>query len=176
MNRTTLDPYVTLDIPRGASEEQVKQAYRRLAKRYHPDLHPTAGTTERMQRVNQAWEILSNPAQRARYDADFASRGSADVGYWSASRRTAPRSSASTAWDGTSAWRPPRAPRYSSAGSRPYADRGGASGCAVALLIVAVCLFALIALFTGIIPFPLAGLVLFAFVRGIFGLFDERRR
>jgi len=67
MNRTTLDPYATLGVPRGASDRQVQQAYRRLARRYHPDLHPDAEATERMQRVNQAWEILSSSTRRASY-------------------------------------------------------------------------------------------------------------
>jgi curved DNA-binding protein CbpA len=171
-----LDPYATLGVPRGASEPQVRQAYRRLAKRYHPDLHRTAERTERMQRVNQAWEILSNPVRRARYDADFAARGSAGVGYRSASRRTAPMSYASTTWNGTWAPRPAGARRYSAAGSRSYAAHADTSGCAVAVLIALICLFVLVALFAGVVPFPLVGLLLFAVVRGIFGLFGEGRR
>ena len=58
-----------LGIPRRANERQVRQAYRRLAKRYHPDLHPDATASERMRRVNRAWEVLSSPAERAAYDA-----------------------------------------------------------------------------------------------------------
>ena len=69
MNQTTLEPYATLGVPRGASEREVREAYRRLAKRYHPDLDPTHETGDRMRRINQAWEILSSPTLRARYDA-----------------------------------------------------------------------------------------------------------
>jgi curved DNA-binding protein CbpA len=170
------DPYATFGIPRDASERQVKDAYRRLAKRYHPDLHPHAETTERMQGVNQAWEILSSPVRRARYDADFAARRSEGVGYWSASRRAAPTSSASTTWNGTWTARPRSSRGYSSARSRPYAAQANSSGCAVVMLIAAICLVILVALFAGILPFPLVGLVLFGVVRGIFGLFDEARR
>ena len=176
MNRTTLDPYATLGIPRDASEPQLKHAYRRLAKRYHPDLHPTAETTERMQRINEAWEIVSNPGRRARYDADVAARGSAGDAYWSASRPTAPTSSASTTWSGTRTSRQTRGRRYYA--ERPTASvaRGDGAGLATAVLIGAMCLFVLVAVSTGIIPFPLVGLALFAVVRGVFGLFNENRR
>ena len=161
MNTTTLDPYATLGIPQGASEQQVRQAYRRLAKRYHPDLHPSAAMTERMQRVNEAWELLSSPVRRASYDADFATRGSAGIRYSSASHRTAPTSSARV---------------YSAARSRAYAAQGGGSGCAAAVLIAVICLFVVIAVSTGIIPFPLVGLALFAAIRGSFGLLNGSRR
>jgi curved DNA-binding protein CbpA len=173
MTRTTLDPYATLGVPRGASARQLQQAYRRLARRYHPDLHPDAEATERMQRLNQAWEILSSPARRASFDAESASRGSAGGGHWSTSRR--PMSSASTAWNGTWASPPPAARTYYSAGSRPYHDSDG-PGWAGAVLIVAIGLVAFVALFAGILPFPLAGIALLVLVRGVFGRFDEGGR
>jgi curved DNA-binding protein CbpA len=175
MNRTTDDPYATLGLPRGASERQVQQAYRQLARRYHPDLHPDAETTERMQRVNQAWEILSSPTRRASYDAESASRGSAGGGHWSASRRSGPMGSASRTWNGPWASPPPAARTYSSAGSRPYDDRDG-PGWRGVVLMVAISLVAFVALFAGILPFPLAGIVLLALVRGVFGRFDEGGR
>jgi curved DNA-binding protein CbpA len=175
MNRTTLDPYATLGVPRGASQRQVQQAYRRLARRYHPDLHPDAETTERMQRVNQAWEILSSPTRRASYDADSWSRGSAGGGHWSASRRSGPMSSASTMWDGARASPPPAARTYSSAASRSY-DAGDGPGWAGVVLMVAISLLALVALFAGILPFPLAGIALLVLVRGLFGRFEVSGR
>lgn len=175
MTRTTLDPYATLGVPRGASARQVQQAYRRLARRYHPDLHPDAEATERMQRVNQAWDILSSPTRRASYDTESASRGSAGGGHWSASRRRGPVSSASTTWHGAWASPPPAARTYSSAGSRPY-DDGDGPGWAGAVLMVAIGLVAFIALFAGILPVPLAGIALLVLVRGFFGRFDEGGR
>jgi curved DNA-binding protein CbpA len=175
MNTTTLNPYTVLGVPRGASELQVQQAYRQLARRYHPDLHPDAETTEQMQRVNQAWEILSSPARRASYDTESASRGSASGGHWSAPRRNAPMSSASTAWHGTWASPPPAARAYSAARSRPY-DDPDRLGWAGVVLTVAIGLLAFIALFAGILPFPLAGIALLVVVRGIFGRFDEGGR
>jgi curved DNA-binding protein CbpA len=171
MTRTTLDPCATLGVPRGASARQVRQAYRRLARRYHPDLHPDAEATERMQRINQAWESLSSPTRLASYDAESASRGSARGGHWSASRRNGPMDSASTTWNGTWASPPPAARTYSSAGSRPYDDRDG-PGWAGVVLMVAIGLVAFVALFAGILPFPLAGIALLILVRGLFGRFE----
>lgn len=175
MSRATLDPYLTLGVSRGASERQVQQAYRRLAKRYHPDLHPDTEMTERMQRINQAWEILSSPTRRASYDAESSSRGSAGAGLWYASRRSGPTSSASTTWNGTWASPPPAARAYSSARSRPYDDADAPSWAGV-VLTVAIGLVAFVALLTGILPFPLAGIALLVLVRVIFGHLDEGGR
>lgn len=175
MTRTTLDPYATLGVPRDASARQVQQAYRRLARRYHPDLHPDAEATERMQRLNQAWEIISSPTRRARYDAESASRESAGDGHWSASRRSGPMSSASTTWNGTWASPPPTARTYSSAGSRPY-DDGDDPGWPGVVLMVVIGLVVIVTLFTGILPFPLAGIALLVLMRGVFGHLDEGGR
>ena len=63
------DPYETLGVRRGDSAETIRKAYRKLAKRHHPDLNP--GKPEalaRFQAINTANEILSDPDKRARYD------------------------------------------------------------------------------------------------------------
>ena len=63
------DPYEILGIGRDADKDAVRQAYRRLAKESHPDLHPgDAAAEERFKRVSAANILLSDPAQRARYD------------------------------------------------------------------------------------------------------------
>lgn len=63
------DLYEALGLQRGASEEEIKKAYRKLAKKYHPDLNPGDKTAEaRMKEVNAAYEILSDPEKKARYD------------------------------------------------------------------------------------------------------------
>lgn len=56
------DPYQVLGVSPGASDEEVKQAYRRLAKKYHPDRNPgDAEAARQMQRVNAAYEQIKNP-------------------------------------------------------------------------------------------------------------------
>ena len=69
MTQPMTDPYAILGIPRDASERQVRQAYRRLAMRYHPDRHPDERTSERMQQINDAWHTLSSTVRRRRFDA-----------------------------------------------------------------------------------------------------------
>ena len=63
------DYYKTLGIGRGASEDQIKRAYRRLAKQYHPDRNKGDKTAaERFKQVREAYEILSDRDKRAMYD------------------------------------------------------------------------------------------------------------
>ena len=76
-NRAALDPYAVLGVARDASPLQVARARRRLAKRFHPDLHPDQEVSESMRRVNEAWFILSSPVRRAEYDRAHPSAGHA---------------------------------------------------------------------------------------------------
>jgi len=63
------DPYATLGVRRDDSAETIRKAYRKLAKRHHPDLNPgKAEALERFKAINAANEILSDPDKRARYD------------------------------------------------------------------------------------------------------------
>ncbi len=56
------DPYKVLGVPPGASQEEIKKAYRKKAKEYHPDLHPDdPGAAEKMNQLNEAYEMLQNP-------------------------------------------------------------------------------------------------------------------
>ncbi len=62
--------YTILELSETATDEQIKQAYRSLAKRYHPDLHPNdADTAKKFALVNEAMEVLGTPAKRKEYDA-----------------------------------------------------------------------------------------------------------
>ena len=66
---TKRDYYEVLGVPRTASEEDIKKAYRKLAKECHPDLHPNDKNAEaRFKELNEANEVLSDPDKRARYD------------------------------------------------------------------------------------------------------------
>lgn len=61
------DPYKVLGLERGASDEEVKQAYRRLAKKYHPDLNPgDQEAAKKMQQINEAYDQIKNPEKYAR--------------------------------------------------------------------------------------------------------------
>ena len=61
------DPYEVLGVPHGASEDEIKAAYRRLAKKYHPDLNPgDQEAARRMNEVNAAYDQLKNPESYAR--------------------------------------------------------------------------------------------------------------
>jgi curved DNA-binding protein CbpA len=85
-SQVSFDPYRTLGVARDASPLQVARAHRRLAKRYHPDLHPGEDVSERMRRINDAWHILSSSVRRAEYDLlhPHAANG---AGHWAPSRR-----------------------------------------------------------------------------------------
>jgi DnaJ-class molecular chaperone len=63
------DPYKVLGVARDATADQIRRAYRRLAKQYHPDLNPgDKAAEERFKAVSAANEILSDPERRGRYD------------------------------------------------------------------------------------------------------------
>lgn len=63
------DPYVVLGVTRTASADDIKQAFRRLAKQYHPDVNPGRPDIElKFKEVNGAYSLLSDPDKRARFD------------------------------------------------------------------------------------------------------------
>lgn len=63
--------YEILEVSRKATPQEIKKAYRRLARQYHPDLHPENPTSaERFQVIYQAYQVLSDPVQRRQYDHD----------------------------------------------------------------------------------------------------------
>src|SRR5688572_15359985 len=65
-----MDLYVVLGLTDGASESEIKRAYRRLARRYHPDINPGDRTAEaRFRQILSAYETLIDPDRRSRYDA-----------------------------------------------------------------------------------------------------------
>ena len=69
MSEERRDLYEVLEIQKSASDEEIKKAYRKLAKKYHPDLNPGDKTAEeKMKEVNAAYEVLSDKEKKSRYD------------------------------------------------------------------------------------------------------------
>lgn len=62
------DYYEVLGVPRNASQEDIKRAFRRLARQYHPDVSDAPDAEERFKEINEAYAVLSDPEKRAAYD------------------------------------------------------------------------------------------------------------
>lgn len=62
------DYYSILGVARDATEEEIRRAYRKLARQTHPDVDKTSGAGERFKRMNEAYEVLKDPVTRKRYD------------------------------------------------------------------------------------------------------------
>ena len=63
------DYYQTLGVAKNASDKELKQAYRKLARKYHPDVAKTKDAGDRFREATEAYEVLSDPEKRKTYDA-----------------------------------------------------------------------------------------------------------
>jgi len=63
------DYYKILGVDKNATEKEIRNAYRRLARKLHPDVNPDKAAQEKFKEVNEAYEVLSDPAKRQKYDA-----------------------------------------------------------------------------------------------------------
>ncbi len=68
MSAQKRDYYEVLGLSKGASADEIKKAYRKLAKKYHPDVNKEAGAEEKFKEINEAYEVLSDPQKKATYD------------------------------------------------------------------------------------------------------------
>src|SRR5918994_8010284 len=79
-----IDYYKVLGVDKKASQEDIKKAYRKLARQYHPDTNNDAGAEDRFKQISEAYDILSDPEKRKRYDRGgmnpFAGAGGAAGG------------------------------------------------------------------------------------------------
>lgn len=82
--------YQTLEVSPTATQVQIKQAYRRLAKCYHPDANPELGDRDRITQINAAYEVLSDPQQRRFYDRELSQREPAQTAFTSPQTQTKP--------------------------------------------------------------------------------------
>lgn len=62
------DYYETLEVKRNATPEQIKSAYRKMTRKYHPDLNREPGAEQKFRRINEAYEVLKDPEKRKKYD------------------------------------------------------------------------------------------------------------
>jgi molecular chaperone DnaJ len=76
---SNVDYYELLGVGRDASQEQIKRAYRQAARKYHPDVNPDPEAEARFKDISKAYEVLSDPERRARYDR-FGVEDGASVG------------------------------------------------------------------------------------------------
>lgn len=84
---STKDFYSILGVSRSASEQEIKKAYRRLARKYHPDVSKEPDAEQRFKEIGEAYEVLSNKQKRAAYDQfgsqwKAASGAGAGSGHW----------------------------------------------------------------------------------------------
>src|SRR5919199_3652832 len=62
------DYYKTLGVDKKASQEDIKKAYRKLARQYHPDTNKEPGAEERFKQISEAYDVLGDPDKRKKYD------------------------------------------------------------------------------------------------------------
>jgi curved DNA-binding protein CbpA len=114
---TEPDPYKTLQVDPEAEDEVITAAYRRLARKYHPDVAPGAEAAARMAAINAAFDRIGEPARRAAYDRDRAVR--------EAMARRASEPQASGAAAASPAGSPPEGPGPAARGAGTTASAAG---------------------------------------------------
>ena len=118
MATTERDYYTVLGVERGATDAEIKRAFRKLAQQWHPDVNTDPAAQERFKEINEAYQVLSDPERRQRYDMF----GRAGVGGRGEAGR---RVRAGSAGSATSSTRSSAAPPAGVRAARAAADRRG---------------------------------------------------
>lgn len=120
------DYYQTLGLARGASDEEIKRAYRRQALRYHPDKNKEPGAEEKFKEIAEAYDVLSDPRKREIFDR-YGEEGACARGQG----RAPPFDRRGNRGPAAGLWQPRRTPRARwASGPRPPATRASALGLA----------------------------------------------
>ena len=114
---SVLDPYKVLQVDPEAEDEVIEAAYKRLARKYHPDVSPDPASVARMVSINQAWEMLRDPIRRAAADRARTRSAGTSARVVAADGRAQAASRARQA--ASSAGRPARTPTGATGGVRP---------------------------------------------------------
>ena len=114
------DYYKTLGVDKKASQEEIKKAYRKLARQYHPDTNKEAGAEERFKRISEAYDVLGDPEKRKKYDRGQSVFGTPFGGGGARAAPAAPTSAPSRTSCRTSST-PPRAAAARARGRPPSA-------------------------------------------------------
>ena len=96
------NPYTILGVRRGATLREIAPAYRRLARKHHPDVDTDAAAPARMRQITAAWRILRDPVRRSLYDASPAEapRRPTPPSHWAGVPRRTPQSTTRRGWKG----------------------------------------------------------------------------
>ena len=124
MANGSADYYKVLGVDQKASQEDIKKAYRKLARKYHPDTNKDAGAEERFKQISEAYDTLGDPEKRKKYDRGGSIFGGANPFGGAAAAAAAGRRRPTSAGSRTSCRASSTRPAARGARTKPAAERG----------------------------------------------------